>query len=202
MKLYSDYGSRRTRQIIGDVIAIGLIIAWAWLGVTVFQLVQNLSTWGKSMEDAGSGFRETMTEVGETLGGIPLIGGGIRVPFDGASQAGQALEQAGQNQQTAVFQLALVLGIGIAALPIAMILFVWLLPRIRFVRRAGRAQAVVNTTAGLDLLALRALATQRLPAITQIDPDALGAWRRGDEAIVRQLAQLELRASGVKLAGG
>jgi hypothetical protein len=100
-----------------------------------------------------------------------------------------------------VFQLALVLGIGIAVLPIAMILLVWLVPRIRFVRRAGRANAVVHTTAGLDLLALRALATQKLPAITKIDADALGAWRRGDETVVRQLAQLELRASGVKLAG-
>ena len=201
MKLYSDFGTRRTRQIIGDIVALALIAAWIWLGVTVFQLVNGLSTFGQQMEQAGSGFRETMTEVGETLGGIPLIGGGIRVPFDGASQAGQALEDAGQSQQDAVFQLALVLGIGIAVLPIAMILLVWLVPRIRFIRRAGRAKTVVNTTAGLDLLALRALATQKLPAITKIDADALGAWRRGDEAVVRQLAQLELRASGVRLAG-
>ncbi len=199
MKLYSDYGDRRARQVVGDVLAIVSIALWMWLGVTLFQLVQNLAAFGVQMEQAGSGFRETMTEVGETLGGVPLIGGGIRVPFDGASAAGQALESAGQSQQDAVLQLAIGLGVGVAALPVAMILVLWLVPRIRFVRRAGRAKAVVAQEAGLDLLALRALATQKLPAITGISDDALGAWRRGDETVVRQLAELELRASGVKL---
>lgn len=199
MKLYSDYGSRRTRQIIGDVVALALIAAWIWFGVAIFQLVQNLAVFGLRMEEAGAGFRETMTQVGETLGGIPLIGGGIRVPFDGASAAGGALEDAGQSQQTAIFQLALFLGIGTAALPILMILLIWLVPRIRFVRRAGRAKQVVAAGAGIDLLALRALATEKLSAITAIDPDALGAWRRGDEQVMRQLAELELRSSGVRI---
>lgn len=151
------------------------------------------------MEEAGAGFRETMSEVGETLGGIPLIGGGIRIPFDGASQAGGALETAGQNQQDAVFQLALFLGISASILPILMILLVWLIPRIRFIRRAGRAKAVVKSSAGIDLLALRALATEKLSAIAKIDEDALGAWRRGDQDVMRKLAQLELKSSGVKL---
>ena len=199
MKLYSDFGARRTRQIIGDLVAIGLIALWVWFGVFLFQLVENLAAFGVQMEQAGAGFSETMTQVGETLGGVPLIGGGIRTPFDGASEAGQALEAAGQSQQDAVLQLALGLGIGIPLLPIVMILVLWLVPRIRFVRRAGRANAVVNTGVGMDLLALRALATQKLPAITAVSHDALGAWRRGDEHVVRQLAQLELRASGVRL---
>jgi hypothetical protein len=199
MKLYSDYGSRRTRQIIGDIIAIVLIALWVWFGVAIFQLVQNLAVFGVRMEEAGAGFKETMTQVGETLGGIPLIGGGIRVPFDGASAAGGALEVAGQNQQDAVFQLALFLGIAASVLPIIMILLVWLIPRIRFIRRAGRAKTVVQTGAGIDLLALRALATEKLSAITKIDPDALGAWRRGDERVMLELAQLELKSSGVRL---
>ncbi|MFZ2963773.1 MAG: hypothetical protein WA006_03715, partial [Rhodoglobus sp.] len=75
----------------------------------------------------------------------------------------------------------------------------WLVPRIRFVRRAGRAKAVVVSGVGMDLLALRALANQKLPAIAAVSPDALGAWRRGDERVVRELAQLELRNAGVRL---
>lgn len=202
MKLYSDYGSRRTRQIIGDIVAIGLIALWVWFGVAIFQLVENLAVFGVRMEEAGAGFRETMSEVGETLGGIPLIGGGIRIPFDGASQAGGALETAGQNQQDAVFQLALFLGISASILPILMILIVWLIPRIRFIRRAGRAKQVVKSQAGIDLLALRALATEKLSSIAKIDEDALGAWRRGDQRVMRQLAELELKSSGVKLPSG
>jgi hypothetical protein len=199
MKIYSDFAGRRTRQIIADVFALGAIALWAWFGYTVFTLINNLAVFGVQMEDAGAGFRETMTEVGETLGGVPLIGPGIRLPFDGASAAGGTLEQAGQAQQEAVLQLATTLGIGTAALPILMILIVWLVPRILFIRRAGRAKAVVTADAGLDLLALRALTTQKLSAITKIDADALGAWRRGEPEVVRRLAQLELRSSGVRL---
>lgn len=199
MKLYSDFGPRRTRQIVGDVLALAAIAAWVWLGITVYQLVENLSAFGVQMEQAGAGFKETMTEVGETLGGVPLIGSGIRAPFDGASGAGGALEAAGQSQQVAVNQLATGLGIGIAALPIVMILVLWLVPRVRFVRRAGRASAIVKSGAGIDLLALRALATQKISALSAVDPDAMAAWRRGDDAVMRKLAQLELKSSGVRL---
>lgn len=199
MKLYSDFGPRRTRQVIGDVLAVAAIGAWVWLGITVYQLIANLATFGVQMEEAGAGFKKTMTEVGETLGGVPVIGGGIRVPFDGASAAGGALEAAGQSQQEAVQQLATGLGIGIAALPILTILLLWLLPRIRFARKAGRASAIANSGAGIDLLALRALASQKISALSAVDTDAMAAWRRGDEAVMRALAQLELRSSGVRL---
>lgn len=199
MKIYSDFAGRRTRQIIGDVVALAGIALWVWFGVTVFSLVHGLAEWGRQMQEAGAGFEGTMTDIGDTLGGIPLIGPGIRLPFDGASGAGAALEEAGRAQQEAVLQLALVLGIGIPLLPILMILAIWLVPRILFIRRAGRATAVVEADAGLDLLALRALTTQKLAAITRVDADALGAWRRGDPEVVRQLAQLELRSAGVRL---
>lgn len=199
MKLYSDFTGRRSRQIIIDILALASIAAWVWFGVTIYQLVSNLGAFGVQLEQAGAGFRETMTDVGENLGGVPIIGGGIRVPFDGASGAGAALEQAGVDQQVAVNQLATVFGIGIAALPIAMILLVWLIPRLRFVRRAGNAQAIIASKAGVDLLALRALANQKMGVIAEVDPDAMAAWRRGDEAVMRRLAQLELRSAGVRL---
>jgi hypothetical protein len=141
-----------------------------------------------------------MTQVGETLGGVPVIGDGIRAPFDGASDAGAALEAAGQSQQVAINQLATGVGIGIAALPILTILLLWLVPRLRFIRRAGRAQKLIESGAGVDLLALRALASQKIEALTEVDRDAMAAWRRGDEVVMRKLAALELKASGVRFA--
>ncbi|MET4637206.1 hypothetical protein [Mycetocola sp. 2940] len=201
MTLYSDFGPRRARQISGDVLALSLIGAWVWLGLTVYELVENLAGFGEQMEEAGAGFEQTMTEVGSALGGIPLIGGGIRAPFDDASGAGGALEAAGQSQQIAINQLATGLGVGIAALPIVMILVLWLVPRIRFARKAGQVRAAVKSGAGIDLFALRALATQEVSTLSKIDPDAVGAWRRGDEAVMRALAHLELKNSGVRLPG-
>jgi hypothetical protein len=199
VKLYSDYGPRRTRQILVDVISLAFIIGWVWLGATIYALITELSEFGEDMESAGAGFRETMTEVGKNLGGVPLIGSGIRIPFDGASDAGGALEAAGQGQQELVHQLALTLGLGVAVLPILMIMFVWALTRGRFIRRAGRAKALVRAGVGIDLLALRALTNQPIATIAKLDVDAMGAWRRGDEIVMRRLAGLELESSGIRM---
>ena len=199
MKLYSDFGPRRTRQILADVIAVAFIAGWVWFGATIYGLIAELATFGAEMESAGAGFRQTMTEVGDTLSGVPFIGSAIRAPFEGASGAGGALEDAGQAQQELTHQLALTLGLGVAVLPILMILVVWLTPRIRFARRAGGTKALVRAGAGVDLLALRALTSHNITTIAKVDADAMGAWRRGDENVMRKLAALELESSGIRL---
>lgn len=199
MKLYSDFPARRTRQILGDLFAAVLIAVWVSIGVFVYNLIMGLASFGVQMEDAGSQFRETMTEVSATLGDVPLIGSGIRAPFDGASDAGAALETAGVEQQQLVQSIATWLGIGVAVVPILTILVLWLVPRTRFALKAGATAAQVKAGASLDLLALRALSSQKLSTVLQVDADPLAAWRRGDPAVVRALAQLELEASGVRL---
>ena len=199
MKIYSDYAGHRTRQIIVDVLAIAAISAWAWLGYTVYTLVMNLADFGVQMEESGAGFKSTMIDISENLSKVWLIGDGIKAPFDAASDAGSTLEQAGQAQQVAVQQLATGLGIGIAVLPILTILVFWLVPRIRFARRAGTAKAMLKQGASIDLLALRALANQRVGVLMAIDSDVAGAWRRNEPEVLRTLANLELRSSGVRL---
>ena len=199
MKLYSDFAAHRTRQITVDVLALAAIAAWVWLGAFVSSLVMGLSDFGVQMEQAGAGFSSTMTDVGENLGDVPLIGDSIRGPFDSASGAGATLEAAGQSQQDAVQSLAIGLGWGIALLPSLMILGVWLVPRIRFARRAGHAKTSLAAGAGLDLLALRALSGQKLSALSRIDADPMAAWRRGDVEVMRALAGLELKSSGVRI---
>ncbi len=201
MKLYSDYAGHRSRQITVDVLALAAIAAWAWLGYALYALVMNLQSFGVQMEEAGAGFKKNMTEISDTLGGIWVIGEGIKAPFDAASDAGSSLQQAGIDQQVAVQQLATGLGVGIAVLPILTILAFWLVPRIRFARRAGSAKTMLKQGGSLDLLALRALSRQKVTALAAIDPDVAGGWRRSDPEIVRALANLELRSSGVKLRG-
>lgn len=199
MKLYSDFAPRRTRQILFDLCSLAFVVGWVWLGSTIYALIDDLAQFGAQMEEAGAGFRKTMTEVGDNLGGVPLIGSGIRAPFTGASDAGSALETAGVSQQELTHQLALTVGIGVALLPILMIAAVWLATRGRFIRRAGRTKALVRAGVGIDLLALRALSHQKIATIASLDPDTVGAWRRGDEAVMRSLARLELESAGIRL---
>lgn len=199
MKLYSDFGPRRSRQVLADVIFISFIIGWALLGVAVYVLISGLATFGKQMEDAGATFRAKMTEIGDNLEAVVVLPDGIRAPFDGASDAGGALEAAGQSQQELIGVLSITLGMGVALLPILMIVTVWLATRGRFVRRAGHAKALIRAGAGIDLLALRALTNQKIATIAKVNVDAMGAWRRGDDDVMWKLAALELESSGIRL---
>jgi hypothetical protein len=200
MKLYSDFAGRRTAQIFADVIGIGLILLTIWGAVLLHAAIMLLDQVGKSMKGAGDGFQKTMTDAGDALGGIPLIGGGIRAPFDAASGAGGLLAQAGQAQADLVDTAALVIAIGSALLPILVVLFFWLRPRVRFARRATAAYRMAQLSDGAELLALRALVSANAKQLRAGSAKPVEDWKRGETGVVRALASLELREAGVKLA--
>ena len=81
--------------------------------------------------------------------------------------------------------------------PIMAIGMPWLFLRIRFFRRKWTVIALAKTPAGVQLLALRALANRPLRKLTEISHDPVGAWRHEDPLAVRGLAALELRSAGV-----
>lgn len=199
MKLYSDFAAHRARQMTADIVALVIIAVSVATGVIVFSTVNQLAQFGRQMQTAGADFRTSMTDVGDRLGGVPLLGSGISAPFETASSAGDTLASAGQTQQDLVLQAAIALGIGVAALPILLTLLIWLLPRLRFILRATRTRTLLRAGLDSDLLALRALTNQKVAAIAKVDPDALGAWRRGDPEVTQRLAGLELRSVGIRV---
>ena len=199
MKLYADFPARRNLQILADVIAIGCILVAIWCGTLVYGAIAVLAAFGQSIEDAGTSFEQTMADAGEVLGGVPLIGPGIRQPFDAASGAGGQLAAAGQAQQDLMMTIATALGIVTAAIPILLVLAVWLRRRLRWARRATEVRNLAALPDGLDLLALRALAGSDYRDLRGVAHELVDAWRRGDEKVVRALAQLESREAGVRL---
>jgi hypothetical protein len=199
MKLYSDYPARRTSQILADTVALGLIVIFVWIGTAVYAAIAVLAAFGKTIEDAGTGFEETMADAGETLGGVPLIGGGIRQPFDAASGAGTLLAEAGQAQQDLVMTAALIIAIVVALIPTLLVLWIWLRRRLAWARRATEARNLSRLADGPDILALRALMHADYGDIRDIHREPVDAWRRGDTTVMRALAQLELREAGVRL---
>lgn len=203
MKIYSDFSPRRTGQIIADVVGVGVIALSIWIAASLHALISGFASFGADMEASGAGFRETMTDVGDTLGGVPLIGGGIRGPFDAASDAGATLESAGQDQQVFIGQFATASAIAVVVIPLLVLGLVWVLPRVRFIRRASEAAALLDGSSGspvdLDWLALRSLSRAPLATITAIEANPAAAWRRGDPDVIRRLAELELRSAGVRL---
>ncbi len=198
MKLYSDLPARRTSQLLADIFTFCWVAVWAWVGRVVHDAVMSLRQPAEALSAAGGSFRDSMTGAGTQLSRLPLIGDNLRAPFDSAAATGSQLSQVGQDLGVAVDRLALLLGLVTALTPILLVTALWLFTRIRFVRRATAAQHFVDGDEDLDLFALRAMARQPMYKLARISRDPVGAWRNHDVAVVRELAVLELRSSGLR----
>jgi hypothetical protein len=138
-----------------------------------------------------------MEEASQQAGRVPGIGGELRKPFDGAVGSLQSIIDAADDQVAAVERAASLLGWLVFLIPVVLLLVLWLPARIRFFLRARAAQRFLDADADLDLFALRAMVGQPMHVIAAISDDPVAAWRRGDREVIRALAGIELRRSGL-----
>lgn len=202
MRPYSDFPVRRTLQIIADAAAALVVVLAIVAGTAVHGAIAALAGVMHHVEEAGIGLRNTLLDVGESIGTVPLVGDSLRGPFDAASGAGDTLASAGRAAQSLVETIAVWAGIGVAAAPIAILLLVWFWPRMRFVRRAAETRALLGMEDGMTLLALRALDDAKAADLARVSPRVVTAWQEGDQEVIHSLAALEARTSGVRLAPG
>lgn len=198
MKLYSDVPVQRFGQVVGDLV----LAAWVWacveLGLLVYKVTDALGAPGRKAAEAGDGLAGDLRRMSEPIGKVPAVGDQLRAPIDGAAGAAGKLAQAGRDQAHAVEQLAYVLAAVTIGVPVLFAVLIWVPRRIRFARRATAAQRFIDNAADLDLFALRAMANQPMHKLAKISADPVTAWRDGDREVVRALATLELRATGLK----
>jgi hypothetical protein len=198
VKLYSDLGAQRARQVVGDLMLVGWIWLCTELGLLVFRITNALGAPGRKAAEAGDGLAGDLRRLSEPIGKVPAVGDQLRSPVDGAAAAAGKLAQAGRDQAQAVEQLAYLLAAVTIGLPVLFALLIWVPRRIRFSRRATAAQKFIDSAADLDLFALRAMANQPMHRLAKISYDPVAAWREGDSAIITKLAELELRSTGLK----
>jgi hypothetical protein len=199
VKLYSDVGAQRFGQVFGDLLLLGWIAFCTALGLTVFKITNALGYPGRKAAEAGDGLAGDLQNMSGPVGKVPLVGDQLRSPIDGAAKAAAKLAEAGREQAHAVEQLAYLLAGVTIGLPVLFALLIWLPRRIRFSRRASAARKFIDDAADLDLFALRAMANQPMHKLAKISADPVTAWREGDAAVITQLADLELRTTGLRL---
>jgi hypothetical protein len=197
MRLYADTTGRLGRQLFSDVFVLVWLIFWTWLATKLYDLVVSLGVPGEKLASAGDGIANGLRDAGSQAHRVPVAGDALSEPFSRAAQSARGLADAGREQVTVVHEMAWVLALLLLAVPVAVVLFGWLPWRLRWVRRASSAVSLRDGTAGRDLLALRALATQPLRRLSTVDDDPVGAWRRGDPDVLDRLAGLELRHLGL-----
>jgi hypothetical protein len=199
MKVYADTPARRTRQLAGDLLFVLWLVGWVWIGHVVQHGTMELAGVGRQTDASATQLAGGLSSAGDTLSGIPVVGGGVSAPFDQMSSASETLAQAGRSQVTAVHRLSWVLGISLATIPILCV-GVFVVPRRwRFAREATAGARFIDASEDLDLFALRALTRQPMHVLARISDDPAGAWRARDPAVVTALARLELRECGLEV---
>ena len=197
MKLYADAPGRQARQVLGDLLLVLWVAIWVKLAFVVRDATLALAAPGEQIERAGTGLAERLRDAGGSVGEIPLVGDEARAPFDGAGDAADQIAAAGAAQVEAVHTLAFWLALSVGAVPILIMLAVWLPVRLRFVRQATAGKRFIDAAADLDLFALRAMSNQPMHRLARISDDPVRAWREGDADVVRALAALELKDAGL-----
>ena len=168
MSWYAETPALRSRQLLRDAAVLVWVVVWLRVGFAVHDTVDRLAAPGRALERAGR---------------------------DLADGHGDAADRAGEVQQDAVGLLGVVLALVVAGLPVLLVLLWWLPSRLAF----ARAHAAARTLRADDeLWALRAALHRSLPELAQLGPDAVGRWRRGEPGAAQALAELELRAAGLR----
>ncbi len=198
MKLYADSPGRRTAQIVADLLVVAWLVLWVWVGMAVHDGTSALAGPGRQTDESATALAGQLRDAGGRLDDTPLIGDELATPFDRAADASDGIASAGRASVDAVEQLALVLGLAIALIPILVILAVHLPRRWRFVREATAGARFIDSVDDLDLFALRALAHQPMRVLARVSDDPAGDWRRKDPDVVRRLAELELEDVGLR----
>ncbi|MBX9470891.1 hypothetical protein [Microcella sp.] len=198
MSLYSDYPAARTRQIIADIVGVISVIVVVTIAASIAAAIRTLAAFGRDLETAGLDFQAGLLDAADALGDVPVIGDGIRAPFDAAASAGQSVADAGRGQQQLVEFIAVSVGWSVALVPLLLIALIWLVPRVRFARRSGRMRAMIARGLTVDTLAARALARAPLGQLVAVHPDPAAAWRSQQPDLLRDLAAIELRRAGIR----
>ncbi|HJU97437.1 MAG TPA: hypothetical protein VJ644_05650 [Jiangellaceae bacterium] len=199
MRIYADEPVHRIRQIVADLLGLGWCILAVLAGKAVYDLIDTLAGPGRLLEDAGDGLADNLSGAGDNLSDLPLIGDAVSTPFEGAAGAAANVAGAGRTVQDFVGTMAALAGVSTAGFLILLAVLFWILPRLFWVRRAEAARMVLSDPDGVELLALRALATRRLSRLARIGDGLLPAWRRGDPEVVHALAELEMGRLGIRM---
>ena len=202
MKLYADHSARFAGQVLADILFVCWLVAWVWVGNVVHDATLDLAGPGRQTAESASTLAGSLTDAGDSLGGLPVVGDSVAAPFDTAAGASDRLAEAGRDEVRTVQRLAQLLGLSIALIPILVVSLFFVPRRLRFVREATAAQRFIDAEADLDLFALRAMTHQPMHVLARVTDDPVGALRDRDRAVIARLAEIELRTHGLRPPSG
>ncbi|MFI9566165.1 hypothetical protein [Streptomyces rishiriensis] len=200
MRLYAQTPTRRSRQVLADLIAVALIAVAVKFALVVHDAITLLAEPGRKAQNAGDDLAAGLNDAGDAASKVPFVGDSLKKPLRSAAEAGNSLSDAGQSLQDTVGRAAILTAVALVVLATAFVLALWLPPRLRWIRRAATTRRLLDEPGGADLLALRALTgPQRDLTAVPTPPGGLAdAWRRGDRQVISDLSRVALAREGLR----
>lgn len=199
MGIYARRPGRFLGQVFADVFALAWAVAWWLVGDVAQRAVLTVAAPARETAGAAERMSAQLRAAAEQAAEVPGIGAQLRKPFDGVSASLADIITAANQQVASIERLATLVGWLVFCIPVALVVVIWLPQRIRFFLRARAAQRFIDSSADLDLFALRAMASQPMHVLAKISDDPVAAWRSGDARVINQLAEVELRRSGLRM---
>jgi len=198
MVFYDARPIRTAGQVLLDAVVVAGIVAAVVLGRAVSASISALADIGTKVHDQGTAFQEQLSRTATALEDLPFIGASASAPLEDASQSAERIAAAGAQQHQETLHLAHLLGTSSATVLIIVLAVIWIRYRGGFIRFATLTQRLGRKPDGTELLAVRALTTRN--AVGRLGADVVDRWRQRDPDVIRALADLERRATGLRLA--
>jgi hypothetical protein len=160
VKLYPDVPARRNATIARDVLLVGLLVLFGWLGWRTYLRVESLTVVADGVEEAGTSVEDGFDSAAGAVDGLPVVGDDLSGALtDAGDDSGGEVAEYGRQGAEDIRQLATLSGLLVFGLPAAVTLLVMVPPRVRQIRRMHQARAVladVHDPERRRLLAMRA----------------------------------------------
>ena len=201
MRLYPELRGPRAHALVADVVAIVLLILFAWAGFKVHASVDRLAVLGEGVQASGDAVQGGFESAADAVDGTPVVGDDIA---DGLRSAGEGsggdVVELGEQGEEGAHDLALVLGFVTFALPALLVVTRWLPARIDQVRRLRAASQALGEHASPErrrLVAMRAAFSLPYGQLLAYTRDPLGdlASERYDALVAAALEDAGLKAA-------
>ena len=202
VRLYPERPAAVARRAAADLLVAGWLVLCVRSAFWLHELLEKLASPGEQLERLAGGLAIDLDSAGRHISQVPLVGDEAAEPLARAAGTAQSVADAARAQQHWAHETAYLIPAVFAAVPLAYVVLLWLPRRMRWARRVATIAALRDNPQGRDLLALRALATQPVSALTALGPSIAAAWRAGDTQAVQALAALELTAAGLRPNNG
>lgn len=181
-----------------DIGVIVWVVVWVALGVLIWHDIRAQMQLSADVIKIGTAVKDTGQALG-VVGGLPLVGGSIAEFAAKIEKMGAEVEASGEDSRGSIERTAVIAGLGVGILPVAMILFLYLPVRVRWRRYVGAVADALPGSAGdaafEQYLARRAVDTLPWDRLRALSADPWRAIASGD---YRALADAELARLGLR----